>query len=114
MRKIVANMFVSLDGVVEAPETFTGPYFHPEVGQQIQAGFEGSDTLLLGRVTYQTTQVLRNTGRLPAVLSATSRRGPYTASAFNRGADRLRGKDSAAERHDSRCGGGVRRPDRLA
>lgn len=54
MRKIVANMFVSLDGVVESPETFTGPYFHPEVGQQIQSGFEGGDTLLLGRVTYQT------------------------------------------------------------
>jgi dihydrofolate reductase len=54
MRKIVANMFVSLDGVVEAPETFTGPYFHPEVGRQIQTGFDGSDTLLLGRVTYQT------------------------------------------------------------
>jgi len=54
MRKIVAYMFVSLDSVEEAPKTFTGPYFHPEVGQQIQAGFEESDTLLLGRVTYET------------------------------------------------------------
>jgi hypothetical protein len=34
---------------------------------------------------------LRNRGRLPAVLSATSRRGPGTASAFSPAADRLRG-----------------------
>ena len=36
---------------------------------------------------------LRNRGRLPAVLSATSRRGPHTASASIRLADRLRGED---------------------
>jgi hypothetical protein len=29
MRKIVAGLFVSVDGVVEAPETWTGPYFSP-------------------------------------------------------------------------------------
>ena len=45
---------MSVDGVVEAPEAWTGPYFSPEVGQVIGAGFGGSDTLLLGRVTYQT------------------------------------------------------------
>ena len=54
MRKIVASLFVSLDGVVEAPETWTGPYFCPEIGQHIGTSFAASDTLLLGRVTYQT------------------------------------------------------------
>ena len=53
MRRIVAGMWVSVDGVVEAPETFTGSYFHPELGQHIQASFANADTLLLGRVTYQ-------------------------------------------------------------
>ena len=33
MRKIVAGLMVSVDGVVEAPETWTGPYFIPEIGQ---------------------------------------------------------------------------------
>lgn len=35
MRKIVAGMMVSADGVVEAPETWTGPYFSPELGQHV-------------------------------------------------------------------------------
>jgi dihydrofolate reductase len=54
MRKIVAGLFVSVDGVVEAPETWTGPYFGPEVGQHIGSLIAAGDTLLLGRVTYQT------------------------------------------------------------
>ena len=28
MRKIVAGLFMSLDGVVEAPEQWNAPYFH--------------------------------------------------------------------------------------
>ncbi len=54
MRKIVASLFVSVDGVVESPETWTGPYFTPEIGQHIGSSFAASDTLLLGRATYQT------------------------------------------------------------
>lgn len=54
MRKIVAGLFVSVDGVVEAPETWTGPYFDPEIGQRIGSLLAAGDTLLLGRVTYQT------------------------------------------------------------
>jgi dihydrofolate reductase len=54
MRKIVAGLFVSVDGVVEAPETWIGPYFSPEVGQHIGSLMAAGDTLLLGRVTYQT------------------------------------------------------------
>lgn len=53
MRKIVAGLFVSVDGVVAEPDTWTGPYFSPEVGQVIGALIAGGDTLLLGRATYQ-------------------------------------------------------------
>ena len=53
MRKIVAGLFVSVDGVVEAPDVWTGPYFSPEVGQLIESMMADGDTLLLGRVTYQ-------------------------------------------------------------
>jgi dihydrofolate reductase len=53
MRKIVAGLFVSVDGVVEAPDTWTGPYFSPEVGQLVGSLIAGGDTLLLGRATYQ-------------------------------------------------------------
>ena len=51
MRKIVAGLFVSANGVVEAPDTWTGPYFTPEIGQLIESMMDDGDTLLLGRVT---------------------------------------------------------------
>jgi dihydrofolate reductase len=54
MRKIVAGLFVSLDGVVEAPEKWTGPYFNDEIGQEIGSVMAGGDTMLMGRKTYQT------------------------------------------------------------
>jgi len=53
MRKIAAGLFVSVDGVVEAPDIWTGPYFSPELGQLIESMMDDGDTLLLGRVTYQ-------------------------------------------------------------
>jgi dihydrofolate reductase len=53
MRKIAAGLFVSVDGVVEGPDTWTGPYFSPELGQLIESMMGDGDTLLLGRVTYQ-------------------------------------------------------------
>ena len=53
MRKIVANLFVSLDGVVESPERWTGPYFSEDIGQMIGSELALADTMLLGRATYQ-------------------------------------------------------------
>ena len=53
MRKITAGLFISLDGVVEAPEKWTGPYFNDQVGQAVGALMAQNDALLLGRVTYQ-------------------------------------------------------------
>jgi len=54
VRKIVAGLFMSLDGVVESPENWTGPYFNDEVGQEIGSQMAIADSMLLGRVTYQT------------------------------------------------------------
>ncbi len=53
MRKIAAGLFTSLDGVVEAPEEWTGPYFNDEVGQAVGALMASNDALLLGRLTYE-------------------------------------------------------------
>jgi len=47
MRKIVAGLFLSVDGVIEAPETWTGPYFSPEIGQLVGSLIAAGDTLLL-------------------------------------------------------------------
>lgn len=54
MRKIVANLFMSLDGVVAAPETWTGPYFTEDIGQLIESEMAGTGILLTGRRTYET------------------------------------------------------------
>ncbi|MBC6456996.1 dihydrofolate reductase family protein [Actinomadura sp. HBU206391] len=54
MRKIVVGEFMSLDGVVESPEKWHFPYLDDEMGQRIMSQMLESDTLLLGRVTYQT------------------------------------------------------------
>ncbi|HEX2036133.1 MAG TPA: dihydrofolate reductase family protein [Chloroflexota bacterium] len=53
MRKIVAGLFVSLDGVVEAPDRWHFPYFNAEMGQAVQSQMEAADTMLLGRRTYE-------------------------------------------------------------
>jgi dihydrofolate reductase len=53
MRQIAAGLFISLDGVVEAPEKWTGPYFNDQVGQAVAAMMAQNDAMLLGRVTYE-------------------------------------------------------------
>jgi dihydrofolate reductase len=53
MRKIVAGLFITLDGVTEAPETWQPPFMSEEVGQSLGEGMMSSDTLLLGRKTYE-------------------------------------------------------------
>jgi dihydrofolate reductase len=54
MRKLIVAEFISLDGVVEAPEQWHFPY----VDEALQAGMWAVnaeiDTFLLGRVTYDT------------------------------------------------------------
>jgi dihydrofolate reductase len=53
MRKIIAGLFISLDGVVESPEKWQFPYYNDETGQALGSSMSASDTLLLGRRTYQ-------------------------------------------------------------
>jgi dihydrofolate reductase len=53
MRKIKSNFFISLDGVVEAPDKWHFPYFNDEMGAVVQAGFSTTDAMLMGRVLYE-------------------------------------------------------------
>src|SRR5579872_4683514 len=53
MRKIVAGLFVTLDGVIEEPNDWMGPYFSPEIGQAVGSLMAAQDAMLLGRVTYE-------------------------------------------------------------
>jgi dihydrofolate reductase len=66
MRKIVVSEFVSLDGVMQAPggkdeDTdggfahggWTWPYWHDEIGAHFAEVMSESDTILLGRKTWQ-------------------------------------------------------------
>jgi dihydrofolate reductase len=52
MRKITAGLFISLDGVVEAPDQWHFPYFNDEMGAAVDATLGAADTVLLGRKTY--------------------------------------------------------------
>jgi dihydrofolate reductase len=52
MRKITAGLFISLDGVVEAPDQWHFPYFNEEMGAAVNATLGAADTVLFGRTTY--------------------------------------------------------------
>jgi dihydrofolate reductase len=53
MRKIKSYFFISLDGVVEAPDKWHFPYFDDEMGAAVGAGFATADAMLMGRVLYE-------------------------------------------------------------
>ncbi|MFI7233310.1 dihydrofolate reductase family protein [Nonomuraea angiospora] len=53
MRKIVAELFSSLDGVVGSPDQWHGPFHDEEMEQRIAANLAAADTMLLGRRTYE-------------------------------------------------------------
>ncbi len=53
MRKVVAGLFVSLDGVMESPDNWHFPYWSDEMGAVIDARMANADAMLLGRVTYE-------------------------------------------------------------
>ncbi|MET9019146.1 dihydrofolate reductase family protein [Actinopolymorpha sp. NPDC004070] len=52
MRKLTAGLFISLDGVIDNPQDWHFPYFNDEMGAAVDAQLGAADTLLLGRVTY--------------------------------------------------------------
>ena len=52
MRKIVVSEFMSLDGVVEAPDTWQFPFQSEEMGEITERQTRDTDAFLLGRTTY--------------------------------------------------------------
>lgn len=53
MRKIIVTEFLTLDGVMEAPNEWSFPYWSDEIGKFKLDELFASDALLLGRVTYE-------------------------------------------------------------
>jgi dihydrofolate reductase len=53
MRRVIASMFLSLDGVMESPDRWHFPYFNDEMGAAIGQAMSEADAFLLGRVGYQ-------------------------------------------------------------
>ena len=49
MRKIIAGMFITLDGVVEAPEKWNPPYYDDELNQDVMPLLAAAGTHLYGR-----------------------------------------------------------------
>ena len=53
MRKLVSSFFISLDGVVEAPDKWHFPYLNDEMGAAVGEAIGATDSLLLGRRGYE-------------------------------------------------------------
>jgi dihydrofolate reductase len=53
MRKVVSGLFISLDGVVEAPNQWQFDNFDEDMMVAMSAHIAAEDAMLLGRVTYQ-------------------------------------------------------------
>jgi dihydrofolate reductase len=53
MRKVVVSEFVTLDGVMEAPDEWSFQFWSEEAEEFKRAELFASDALLLGRVTYE-------------------------------------------------------------
>ena len=52
MGSIRSGLFISLDGVIEAPETWHFDYWSDEMGEAVGALMADNDAMLLGRKTY--------------------------------------------------------------
>ncbi|WP_030454893.1 dihydrofolate reductase family protein [Herbidospora cretacea] len=52
MRKIISGLFISLDGVVEAPDQWHFPYFNDEMGEAVESTVANADAVLFGRRTF--------------------------------------------------------------
>ncbi|MCC6614992.1 MAG: dihydrofolate reductase [Anaerolineae bacterium] len=53
MSKLIVSEFISLDGVIEAPETWHFPYISDDMAAHIGAAIDATDIMLYGRVTYE-------------------------------------------------------------
>ena len=52
MATIVSSLFMALDGVVEIDGSWHFPYFDAHMGAAVGEDYEGTDVMLIGRVTY--------------------------------------------------------------
>jgi dihydrofolate reductase len=53
MRKLACFLFISLDGVVEAPDTFVRPELYQDFSPLIAQSIAGQDLVLMGRRMYE-------------------------------------------------------------
>ena len=53
MRQVTAALFISLDGVVEAPDKWQFDLFDQDMAAAMAEAIAQEDTVLMGRVTYQ-------------------------------------------------------------
>ena len=53
MRKLITSFFMSLDGVVEAPQEWHFPYMDDQMMRTISESMAAADTILLGRATFE-------------------------------------------------------------
>ena len=53
MRKVVASLFISLDGVVEAPDQWQFDVFDEDMGNEMTRQLGEQDAFLLGRKSYE-------------------------------------------------------------
>ena len=53
MRKLTASFFMSLDGIVDAPQDWHFPYMDAQMLGAASATMAASDTILLGRTTFE-------------------------------------------------------------
>ena len=52
MGRIISNFFISLDGVVEAPDQWHFEYFDDDMGAIVGEGFSTTEAMLMGRQLY--------------------------------------------------------------
>jgi len=53
MHKIIGNLFMAIDGVVESPDKWSLSYWNDDIANVVMGGMQNADALLLGRVTYE-------------------------------------------------------------
>ena len=58
MRKIVAGLFSTLDGVIEAPEKWNPPYYDDELNRAVMPLLADAGTHLYGRRSYELFRVV--------------------------------------------------------
>ena len=53
MHKIIGNLFMAIDGVVESPDKWSLSCWSDDIGSVVMGGMQNADALLLGRITYE-------------------------------------------------------------